>query len=252
MSEGIAVVVAILYMLGALAALYGVMVMAVGSGTWFFVVWFVLAGVLVAAAGIAQMHVWDATPAVLRHGIRVVLGVCAVVLVLTQSCALSSFGEQGEDGLDFIIVLGAQVREDGPSAVLAYRLDTAYDYLQANPNTRCIVSGGQGFNEPAPEAKVMAEYLRHRGVDADRILIEDRSLTTYQNIRNSMRLFNASEAHVGIVTNNFHVFRGVHIARKQDIGHVCGIAAESNSWYLPNNLLRESFGITKDFLKGNL
>ena len=57
---------------------------------------------------------------------------------------------------------------------------------------------------------------------------------------------------VGIVTNNFHVFRGTAIAHKQGIAYAYGIAAPSNCWYLPNNLLYETFGISKDFLKGNL
>ena len=57
---------------------------------------------------------------------------------------------------------------------------------------------------------------------------------------------------VGIVTNNFHVFRSVAIARKQGLADVCGIAAPSTAFYLPNNLFREVFGITKDALWGNL
>lgn len=56
-------------------------------------------------------------------------------------------------GLDYIIVLGAQVRKDGPSPVLKYRLDKAVEYLNENPDTVCIVSGGQGSNEPWSEAE---------------------------------------------------------------------------------------------------
>ena len=61
--------------------------------------------------------------------------------------------------LDYIIVLGAEVKESGPSVVLRYRLDRAVSYLKENDNTLVIVSGGQGANEKATEASVMKEYL---------------------------------------------------------------------------------------------
>ena len=61
--------------------------------------------------------------------------------------------------LDYIIVLGAQVKESGPSVILRYRLDRTVSYLKENDNTLVIVSGGQGANEKATEASVMKEYL---------------------------------------------------------------------------------------------
>ena len=61
--------------------------------------------------------------------------------------------------LDYIIVLGAQVKESGPSVILRYRLDRAVSYLKENDNTLVIVYGGQGANEKATEAIVMKEYL---------------------------------------------------------------------------------------------
>ncbi len=243
---------AFLVLVGILFLVYGVSVMMVQSGTWFFAVWYVIGAACITAGLVVHVGLWDAMPAVLKRFVQALTCMVLLVLVVTQGCALGSFGARGEDNLDYVIVLGAQVRESGPSAVLRYRLDEAYDYLQANPETICIVSGGQGPNESIPEAHGMAEYLENRGLDPSRIIVEDRSLTTYQNIRNSMQLFDSETARVGIVTNNFHVFRAVHIARKQGIAHACGIAAPSNTWYLPNNLLRESFGITKDLLRGNL
>ena len=52
--------------------------------------------------------------------------------------------------------------------------------------------------------------------------------------------------HVGIVTNDYHVFRSLALAKKQGIVHVCGIAAGATPWYLPNNMARESFALIKD------
>ena len=91
----------------------------------------------------------------------------------------------GPDNLDYLIVLGAQVYKNGPSPVLKFRLDKAYEYLSANPETRCIVTGGQGSNEPFTEASCMADYLVKRGIDSGRIILEDKSTTTAQNLTNS-------------------------------------------------------------------
>ena len=128
--------------------------------------------------------------------------------------------------------------------VLKYRLDKAVEYLNENPDTVCIVSGGQGSNEPWSEAEGMARYLQEKGIDTARILPEDKSQTTEQNITNSKMLMKEG-ASVGIVTNNFHVFRALQIAKKYGLSDVCGIAADSTPKYLPNNMLREFFAEMK-------
>lgn len=242
----------VLTIVGLACLAYGLSIMMVWSGTSFFAVWLALGALLLGGAWAVHAGWWEAIPLALRRAVTGIACAALVICAITQGLAISCFGAQSGDDLDYIIVLGAQVRDDGPSAVLQQRLDTAADYLQANPRTRCIVSGGRGPNEPEPEAQVMARYLTERGIDPNRITIEDESPNTVGNIRNSMTFINPDTDRIGIVTNNFHVFRGAAIARKQGIIHVCGIAAPSNPWYLPNNLLRETFGISKDFLKGNL
>ena len=199
---------------GIACILYGVTVMMVWSGTWFFAVWYVIGAALLALAWAIHSGWWEQIPLAGRRVIEICACIVLAVVVVCGGAALSGFGQKGEDNLDHLIVLGAQVYEDRPSAVLQYRLDAAADYLAANENTKCIVSGGQGFNEPRAEADVMGEYLEARGIDPSRIVREGASLNTVDNIENSMRLLPSSDAHVGIVTNDFHVFRGVGIARK--------------------------------------
>lgn len=176
------------------------------------------------------------------HPVKIFAGmiVCIGLLVfcIVEGCVISQMHADGRGGLDYIIVLGAQVRKDGPSPVLKYRLDKAVEYLNENPDTVCIVSGGQGSNEPWSEAEGMARYLQEKGIDTARILPEDKSQTTGQNITNSKKLMKEG-ASVGIVTNNFHVFRALQIAKKYGLSDVCGIAADSTPKYLPNNMLRE-------------
>lgn len=101
---------------------------------------------------------------------HVFAAVAIVVFVTLCGMIAGDFSAKGNRNLDYIIVLGVQVREDGPSAVPKYRLDAAIDYLNENPNTVCIVSGGQGANEPFSEAKGMAEYLLDKGIEGNALI----------------------------------------------------------------------------------
>lgn len=133
-----------------------------------------------------------------------------------------------------------------------WTIQTAIDYLNENPDTICIVSGGQGANEPFSEAKGMADYLTEHGIEEERILLEEKSTNTVENIEYSKALMEQPYDGVGIVTNNFHVFRAVRIAKVRGLESVYGIAADSNVLYLPNNVLRECCGIFKDWIMKNM
>ena len=224
---------AALFVFAALCAAYGACVLALASGSRFYLCWFLLAAGL-AALGLAVRKQW------LRRLPKWARGVLAAALVLGAALFL------GIEGciLSRMNALGAQVRESGPSAVLKYRLDCAVQYLEENPGTICILSGGQGTNEPFPEAEGMAEYLRAQGIPESRLLLESNSKTTAENMAYSARLL-PEGASVGILTNDFHVFRALQIARGAGIRDACGIAAESSRFYLANNLLREFFAELK-------
>ena len=241
----------ILVILGILSAFYGILVLQVGSGTLFWLIWEAIGVIFLIWAFLLHRDYFEAHPKI-RNTFRVLIISAVAVLVMFCGMISSEFTAKGNHNLDYIIVLGAQVREDGPSVVLRYRLDAAIEYLNENPNTICIVSGGQGFNEPFSEADGMADYLIENGIEKSRILLEDESTNTLENIRNSKALMDSSYNGVGIVTNNFHVFRAVQLAKAQGLENVCGIAADSSKIYLPNNVLRECCGILKDWLLNNI
>lgn len=245
-----AMLVKICIILAVCCLVYGVSVkLLVSGGTDFYLVWIAGAAVLCGIAFFFSGGLWERMPHALRVCAVVLCAAFAVSLAVTEGCIVSQMHARGESGLDYIIVLGAQVREDGPSAVLKYRLDKAVAYLSENPDTVCIVSGGQGKNEPYPEAEGMAAYLEENGIDGGRILLESESKTTAENMKNSRRLI-PEDATVGIVTNDFHMFRALQIAKKQGIDNPRGIAADSTAYYLPNNMLREYFAELK-FLLGS-
>ncbi|MDO4619335.1 MAG: YdcF family protein [Lachnospiraceae bacterium] len=238
--------------LGLLSITYGISIGAARSGSKFYLVWIAAGAILLLISRPAFLEWWNRLPHIVHYITGVFVAAVLVFFLVCEGMIISRFSSEGQPGLDYLIVLGAQVREDGPSRVLRYRLDAAAAYLEENAAARCIVSGGKGGNEVTSEAEGMKNYLVEKGIAEERILMEDRSRNTIENIRFSMKLFDPEKDTVGIVTNNFHIYRSVSIAKKQGLGKVSGIAAKSTPYYLPTNLLREFFGVVKDKIKGNM
>lgn len=231
---------------------YCAVVYMIKSGSRFYLVWAAGGVCLLVIACLLRFGMWDRIPLLLRRIFGGVVLAGVILFVLVECCIIGGFRERGRENLDYIIVLGAQMKPAEPSAVLKFRLDAAYDYLTDNENTVCILSGGQGSNEPCSEAEGMYRYLTDRGIAPERFVLEDRSTSTSENIAYSKELIGRTDVSVGIVTNNFHVFRGVRLAKAAGFTDVCGIAARSNIYLQLNNMVREFFGIMKDLVCGNL
>lgn len=232
--------------------IYSGIIYGTHSGTASFLLWIGLGILFLLWMLLIKIHFFQKCSVLFRRILYGVIVAVLAVFVVTEGCILSGFFQKGEAGLSHIVVLGAQVRESGPSLVLKYRLDCALEYLEENPETVCIVSGGQGKNEPWSEAQGMYEYLVERGISPTRVIKEENSFTTDQNLKNSSELLDKERDTVGIITNNFHVFRAVQLAKHMGISHAEGIAAKTKPLYLPNNMLREFFGVMKDLVRGNL
>ncbi len=241
-----------LVILGILAVLYGLLVSMAGSGMGFFMVWIAMGAALEMTVLIRFFGFWEMLPVTLRMVFRAAVTVFVMIFVVVEAVIFSGFLADHPPDLDYIIVLGAQVRQDGPSVVLRYRLDRAAGYLLVNSSTLCIVSGGQGMNEPWSEAEGMRRYLLEKGIAGHRILLEDKSESTAQNLKNCSEMINFEKDAVGIVTNNFHMYRAMRIACKAGFVNVYAIPAPSSVLYLPNNMLREFMGVMKDFVMGNI
>ena len=191
-------------------------------------------------------------PAGLKKGVLVCLAVLLTCFAVAEGLIISGMGAKGKAGLDYIIVLGAGVRGTRPTRALRDRVGTAADYLQENPETVAIVSGGQGRGEEISEAACMRDELVKLGIEEERILTEDQSRDTVENIMNSFQMIPDEDASVGIVTNNFHVFRAVRIAERLEGREVSGIAAPFRSVLLPHYMVREFFSLVLDTGKGKL
>ncbi len=159
--------------------------------------------------------------------------------------AMNDSPKNGEN----MIVLGCKLHGERPSEMLVDRLNVAKNYLNKNKKAICVVSGGQGADESVPEAVAMKKWLMENGIDESRILVEDKSENTYQNIKLSMELLNDVESteKVAIATDGFHQFRAQIIAETWGIT-TKAVNAKTNPEYVPTFWVREWFGIVKDHL----
>lgn len=188
----------------------------------------------------------------LRRFIPICYGVGCLFLLFLGSLMLRAL-DRGEHGdYDALIVLGAAVHGDRVTWVLSNRLDAAYDYAAAHPDTVLVVSGGQGGGESVTEASAMAKYLITKGVDPGRILLEERAESTAENFAFSKAILDerlGTDASIGFVTTRFHVYRASRVAQKEGI-FAKGLGAP-DVWYIAlNNFLRECVGICWYTVKG--
>lgn len=237
-----------------ISLIYSVIVYMVGSGTFSFAIWLAVAAFFAFLLFMNSKDRWKKVPKGIRGIFNGVVAASLVVFIICQGCILSHFFSKGEADADYLIVLGAQMRDNGPSIVFRYRLDAAADYLKKNPNAKVVVTGGQGANESISEGEGGKAYLMEQGISEERIITETESVNTEENIVNAISLIKADTAKseadmkIAVVTNNFHLFRGTLLAKRHTDATVIGIAAHTEYLYIPNNMVRESFGILKDLV----
>lgn len=152
-----------------------------------------------------------------------------------------------------MIILGCQVRQDGPSILLRDRLDEALSYLEDHPDMTVVVSGGQGDDEPTTEAQAMADYLVENGIEEENILLEGESHNTIQNFKYSKALLvqeNIDDSQgVLVVSNGFHLTRARMLAERAGFDNVSTLAAPES--HMPSRLhmyIREPMALVKSFL----
>ena len=146
---------------------------------------------------------------------------------------------------DVIIVLGAQVKEDGtPSVALERRLTAALESYREKPQV-IIVCGGQGGNEPRAEGDVMRDGLLEKGVRPEDVVAETASFNTRENLvyaRAIMEHRGLSQAL--IVTSDYHVARALALCRQTGIA-ATGKGSPSKPEYFIKNHLREGLSWVK-------
>lgn len=194
-----------------------------------------------------------------KMGKAVFIGFCGIlslltVYALTLSGMMLKAAVTSPKNPDAVIVLGCKVRKTGnPSLMLSKRIDAAYKYLSENPDILCVVSGGQGSDEPLSEAETMKNCLVEKGISADRIITEDKSESTRQNIEFSLKLLkerNIDVKEAAIITDGFHQLRASLIAKEFELKPTA-VSAKTPYWLVTVYWIREWFALSHRFVFGS-
>ena len=266
------------------AAYFVVIVVYAGIGTSFAFIWLFFAALLLFlvygkwyyARNLDRIPGW--VP------VSVVTTCVAGVAVLAMLCVLVFLGAatSAKSNLDYVIVLGARVKERTVSNSLRKRLDKAMEYAEDNPDTILVLSGGKGPDEPVSEAQAMYQYLVYNGVRPSQLLLEEHSVSTVENLAYSKIIIDSHREvirhqreernrltfqrepkggyliaadkplDVGVLTSNFHVYRACMIAKKWGFENVYGISAQSDPVLFIHLCVRECASIVKDRIMGNM
>lgn len=186
-----------------------------------------------------------------RIAVNAVIAIMAAAVILAAVISgfmIASLNIKPAEG-STAVVLGCKVRGNSPSLMLKRRLDAAYDFLTENPESFCVVSGGQGADEEYSEASVMKSYLISKGISEDRIFSEDRSSSTEENLEFSKKIIeeNGLNGNIAIITDGYHQLRATLHAKRLGLNYGT-YSANTAFWLLPTYWVREWFGIIDFFV----
>lgn len=150
---------------------------------------------------------------------------------------------------DYAVVLGAKVKQDSLSLSLRYRLDAALAYANENPHVTLILSGGQGSDEPMSEAEAMRRFLTDNGIEESRLIVEDASTSTYENLLYSKKLLPSDVDSITIISSDFHLARAQRIAEILDLKSDV-VAAKTPKVVESKSVLRERLALVKTVVVG--
>ena len=183
------------YYAGWICLLYFIfIVIYVGPRPSFHYVWLAAGIVFLCVNRSLETGIWLQRPVMLRTVLVFSVLVCTAVFFLMELLVLSKMRAVPKRPVQYVIVLGACVRGTRVTRSLAFRLKRAAEYAQAHPDCMLVVSGGQEPGEDITEAQAMSSWLVKHGIGRERILLEDRSVNTRENLLFSKEIICRYEA----------------------------------------------------------
>ncbi len=189
-------------------------------------------------------------PAAVRAVYRGLFVAGLVFFLVVESWIVDAMTADPPRDLEYVVVLGAGLRGKDPSNTLRMRIKRAAEYMEENPDTMIIASGGQGPDELISEAECIRDQLvNNYGCDPERIILEDRSRDTEENLYNSLVIIGKADVPVGIITNSFHEYRAMRIAEHSGYANVHSVPATTLLPVGIHYLVREFFGVVELMIK---
>ena len=176
-----------------------------------------------------------------------------IILGAVEAPIVANARTDADPKRDYLIVLGASVYGTRPSVSLENRLKSALSYLNTYPESKAVLSGGQGAGEDITEAECMRQWLEKNGVAPERLLLEDASSSTYENLAYSKAMIEkdgGNPSSVAIVSNTYHLYRAKLIAASlgMEAAGVAGIPGLK--LYMCGMFLREAVAVAHFRLLG--
>ena len=166
---------------------------------------------------------------------------------------LSAALSDAESDAPYVIVLGAAVYGETPSISLRHRCDRAAKHLLNNPLAMGVVSGGQGEGEDISEAECMRRYLVSKGVADSRILPEERSTSTLENLTFSKSVIEehgGDSRRVAIVSSPYHLYRAKRMASSLGMEADGLPGSDGYAVYMTGMYIREALAVWKLWITG--
>lgn len=195
----------------------------------------------------ALIAVHHLCPLSVRRAVAVITCIGLAYFCFVEGLILSSAFPKKDTGRSYLIVLGAQVRGTEPSLSLLHRLQGALDYLEQHPESTAVVSGGKGNGENISEAACMAEWLISHGIAPERIIREDRSTSTMENLQYSWTLIQQQDGQaddIAILSSCYHLYRAKQMAKSLGLTTVGVRGRMGYPIYTLGMFIREAFGVT--------
>ncbi|KNY27170.1 YdcF family protein [Pseudobacteroides cellulosolvens] len=239
---------------GLLGISYVIFGFSLGWGFYFGLKIILIFGVMLLAHGVLRINMYNYIRSFINKIVN--MGILAALIFIVVMEVTISYAAifNNTKHVDYIYILGAGIIEDRPSLELKYRLDKTIEYINKNKDVKKIVlCGGKGTDEKFTEAYVMEKYLLSNGIDRKILIKEEKSSTTYENIKYATGIIDNidknSDRKIALVSNDFHVFRAKLIADRIGL-NLTGLAAATPIYIIPNHHVREYFAIIKCLFLG--
>lgn len=186
--------------------------------------------------------------------VTALLTVGLLIFSVTEAIIIkASFGSPQRE-TPYVLVLGAKVNENGPSISLWDRIVAAYDYLNAHPDSMAVLSGGQGKDEPMSEAQCMFDHLVQWGIDPNRLILEDKATSTWENLHFTLDLLEertgTRPTELGVLSSEYHLFRASLFTRACGVEFIGIPAKTARLSQKVNYFMREVAGVWHYILLG--
>ncbi|MBO4264942.1 MAG: YdcF family protein [Clostridia bacterium] len=231
----------ILYFISAVCLIYGGYVLCALKLSHWFNFAFLIVGVALALFAFFLERFMFFSPAV-KAIFYCAVGILLINFIVFEIAAISH-DYKPQNGAEWIVLLGAKVDGEKPSAEFMSRIKATADYAKKNPDAKIIVCGGKGKDENISEADAAKNELILLGIEKERILTDDKSDNTKKNLKNAKAIIenmgSSVSTKVAIVSSRYHLFRADKYSNSLGYSNVTYCGATGFLPLVPFNYCRE-------------